>query len=312
MAAAARGDGSAGAAQTASGGLATVGVANSGLGNILVNSNGRTLYLFQKDSGMKSACSGACASAWPPVRANGKPTVGGGANASLVGTTARSDGEPQVTYNGQPLYLYQGDQKPGDMNGQGLTGFGAPGGCYPRRETRSPARHRARAAADRATAAALATSRAAAPVAEHGRHPGGRRRGARARCAPAFHQLTPEGASRPSTASPAQATGPTKVLLASTSLRAESANSAVLRTAAALAGHGIRTSLFEGLGAPPHLNPDDDSDGGTGPAAVADRRRRLADEDALLFCTPEYAGGGAHDAPRTLLDYTGADIAAAA
>jgi predicted lipoprotein with Yx(FWY)xxD motif len=112
--------------KTASGGLATVGVANSGLGKILVNSSGRTIYLFKKDSGMRSACSGACASAWPPVRASGKPTVGGGANASLVGTTARSDGKPQVTYNGQPLYLYQGDQKPGDTNGQGLTGFGAP------------------------------------------------------------------------------------------------------------------------------------------------------------------------------------------
>jgi predicted lipoprotein with Yx(FWY)xxD motif len=111
--------------KTASGGPATVGVATTGLGKILVDSSGRTIYLFKKDSGMRSACSGACASAWPPVRASGKPTVGGGANASLVGTTARSDGEPQVTYNGQPLYLYQGDQKPGDTTGQGSTAYGA-------------------------------------------------------------------------------------------------------------------------------------------------------------------------------------------
>ena len=97
----------------------------AGLGKILVDSKGRTLYLFKKDSGTKSACSGACASAWPPLRANGKPTVGGGANASLVGTTTRSDGKPQVTYNGHPLYLYAGDQKAGDTNGQGLTAFGA-------------------------------------------------------------------------------------------------------------------------------------------------------------------------------------------
>jgi predicted lipoprotein with Yx(FWY)xxD motif len=110
----------------ASGAPATVGVANSGLGKILVDSSGRTIYLFKKDSGTRSACSGPCASAWPPVRASGKPTVGPGANASLVGTTARSDGRPQVTYNGQPLYLYEGDEKPGDTNGQGLTGFGAP------------------------------------------------------------------------------------------------------------------------------------------------------------------------------------------
>ena len=85
---------------------------------------GRTIYLFKKDAGTKSACFGACASAWPPVRANGKPTVGPGANASLVGTTARSDGTPQVTYNGHPLYLYSADQKPGDTNGQGLNAFG--------------------------------------------------------------------------------------------------------------------------------------------------------------------------------------------
>jgi predicted lipoprotein with Yx(FWY)xxD motif len=111
--------------RTASGGPATVGLATTGLGKVLVDSQGRTIYLFKKDSGTRSACSGACASAWPPVRANGKPTVGGGANASLVGTTMRSDGMPQVTYNGHPLYLYQGDQKPGDTTGQGSTGFGA-------------------------------------------------------------------------------------------------------------------------------------------------------------------------------------------
>ena len=110
---------------TASGLPATVGAANTGLGKILVDSNGRTISLFKKDNGMKSACSGACAAAWPPVRANGKPTVGGGANAPQVGTTKRSDGKPQVTYNGHPLYLYVGDKKPGDTTGQGSTAFGA-------------------------------------------------------------------------------------------------------------------------------------------------------------------------------------------
>ena len=111
--------------KTASGAPATVGVAATGLGKILVDSEGRTIYLFKKDRRTKSACSGDCASDWPPVRASEKPTVGGGANASLVGTTARADGKPQVTYNGQPLYLYAGDEKPGDTNGQGLTTFGA-------------------------------------------------------------------------------------------------------------------------------------------------------------------------------------------
>jgi predicted lipoprotein with Yx(FWY)xxD motif len=112
------------APKTASGRAATVGVANSDLGKILVDSQGRTLYLFKKDSGTKSECFGACAAQWPPLRANGKPAVGSGANASLAGTTTRSDGKPQVTYNGHPLYLYQGDSKAGDTNGQGITAFG--------------------------------------------------------------------------------------------------------------------------------------------------------------------------------------------
>jgi predicted lipoprotein with Yx(FWY)xxD motif len=103
---------------------ATVSVANTGLGKILVDSQGRTLYLFAKDSGTKSACSGACATAWPPLRASGKPTVGSGATASSIGTTPRSDGKPQVTYNGHPLYGYQGDSKAGDTNGQAITAFG--------------------------------------------------------------------------------------------------------------------------------------------------------------------------------------------
>ena len=119
-------NGSPATAKAAGGSSATVSVANTGLGKILVDSQGRTLYLFQKDSGTKSACSGACASAWPPLRASGKPTAGGGAKASSLGTAPRSDGKPQVTYNGHPLYGYQGDSKAGDTNGQGINGFGAP------------------------------------------------------------------------------------------------------------------------------------------------------------------------------------------
>jgi predicted lipoprotein with Yx(FWY)xxD motif len=111
--------------KTASGHPATVGTASEGdLGTILVDSQGRTLYLFEKDSGTNSACFGACASAWPPLRDTGKPTVGGGLTAELVGTTSRSDGMPQVTYNGHPLYLFAGDEKPGDTEGQGSTAFG--------------------------------------------------------------------------------------------------------------------------------------------------------------------------------------------
>jgi predicted lipoprotein with Yx(FWY)xxD motif len=111
--------------KTSSGQAATVGTAQVGsLGTVLVDSQGRTLYLFGADSGTKSACSGACATAWPPLRDSGKPTAGSGLNASLLGTAPRSDGNPQVTYNGHPLYTFVMDQKPGDANGQGSTAFG--------------------------------------------------------------------------------------------------------------------------------------------------------------------------------------------
>jgi predicted lipoprotein with Yx(FWY)xxD motif len=110
--------------KTANGQAATVGVANENLGNILVDAQGRTLYLFRSDSGTKSACTGACAIDWPPLRATGKPTIGGGVTPSIIATSVRSDGKPQVTYNGHPLYLFSGDQKPGDTNGEGVNAFG--------------------------------------------------------------------------------------------------------------------------------------------------------------------------------------------
>jgi len=110
--------------KTASGKTATVGVSNASLGNIVVNSQGRTLYLFNRDSGTMSECNGACAVNWPPLRAAGKLTIGSGAQASLISTSTRSDGPRQVTYNGHPLYLFKGDSKPGETNGEGLNAFG--------------------------------------------------------------------------------------------------------------------------------------------------------------------------------------------
>ena len=105
---------------------ATVQVAkNAKLGKILVDSRGHTLYLFKKDRGTKSACSGMCAQFWPPLRTSGKPTVGAGLRASLVRTVKRSDGKPQVIYNGHPLYTFVMDKKRGDTKGQAFTAFGA-------------------------------------------------------------------------------------------------------------------------------------------------------------------------------------------
>ena len=106
-------------------GATTVGVAsNPKLGKILVGANGRTLYLFEKDTGGKSSCSGSCASVWPPLTISGKPTPGSGISASALGTTSNG-GKTQVTYDGHPLYYYVSDSGPGQTSGQGHNQFGA-------------------------------------------------------------------------------------------------------------------------------------------------------------------------------------------
>jgi chromate reductase, NAD(P)H dehydrogenase (quinone) len=137
-----------------------------------------------------------------------------------------------------------------------------------------------------------------------------------------------------------------RILLISGSLRAGSTNTAALRTAAARAGDGIEAVLYDGLSGLPHFNPDDDPDGGPVAPSVADLRARIGMADAVLFCTPEYAGAlpgsfknlldwtvgggetygkpvawvnvsganaptggaGAHDSLRAVLGYTGAEI----
>ncbi|MEA2254677.1 MAG: hypothetical protein QOG35_722 [Solirubrobacteraceae bacterium] len=103
---------------------ATVKTRTTKLGKIIVDGSGRTLYMFGKDKGTKSSCSGACATAWPPLLTKGKPKAGTGATASKLGTTKRSDGTTQVTYGGHPVYRFKNDAKAGDTNGQGLTAFG--------------------------------------------------------------------------------------------------------------------------------------------------------------------------------------------
>jgi predicted lipoprotein with Yx(FWY)xxD motif len=109
----------------AKGGSAAVDVAqNAKLGSILVDSRGRTLYLFQKDAANRSNCAGMCAQIWPPLTASGKPSGGNGVNAGMLGTTKRSDGSTQVTYNGHPLYTYTADTSPGQVNGNGINTFG--------------------------------------------------------------------------------------------------------------------------------------------------------------------------------------------
>jgi predicted lipoprotein with Yx(FWY)xxD motif len=101
---------------------------NADLGQILVAGNGMTLYLFEADTGTDSTCFDACAAEWPPYLTDGQPEAGSGADSSLIGTTTRQDGSQkstQVTYNGHPLYFYDGDSQPGDTNGNNLDLYGA-------------------------------------------------------------------------------------------------------------------------------------------------------------------------------------------
>jgi predicted lipoprotein with Yx(FWY)xxD motif len=110
---------------SSAGGAATVKTASSGVGTILVDGTGKTIYLFQKDTGPRSTCSGACLQQWPAVTTHGKPQAGSGATASMLGTSTRGDGTVQVTYAGHPLYFFASDSAAGDMNGQGVDAFGA-------------------------------------------------------------------------------------------------------------------------------------------------------------------------------------------
>ena len=94
-------------------------------GTFLVSGSGKAVYLWVKDTGDMSNCSGACAGAWPPVTTTGSATASGGAKASDLGTITRSDGTKQVTYDGHPLYYFSGDSGPGTAAGQGSDSFGA-------------------------------------------------------------------------------------------------------------------------------------------------------------------------------------------
>jgi predicted lipoprotein with Yx(FWY)xxD motif len=112
-------------ARSSAGTSATVSLHRTSLGMILVNAKGKSLYLFMKDRGGKSACSGGCATFWPPLISGLKPTAGTGVKASLLNTTMRGDGRRQVTYNGHPLYTYKLDTGAGQTKGEGNSNFGA-------------------------------------------------------------------------------------------------------------------------------------------------------------------------------------------
>ena len=112
----------AGSSRAASG---TVGTAhNAKYGTILVGANGMTLYRYVPDRKGVSVCKGSCTTYWPALtmKGNAKPTVGPGAQSSLLGTIQRGNGVRQVTYAGYPLYRYVGDSKAGQVSGEGVKG----------------------------------------------------------------------------------------------------------------------------------------------------------------------------------------------
>jgi predicted lipoprotein with Yx(FWY)xxD motif len=111
-------------ADTASGTVVSVGSV-PGLGRVLVDAAGLTLYDFHKDKGAASSCYGACAGVWPPLITDGEAQASNGAIASKLGTTKRKDGTTQITYAGHPLYTYAEDGKPGDSKGNDIDSFGA-------------------------------------------------------------------------------------------------------------------------------------------------------------------------------------------
>ncbi len=99
--------------------VADVKTAKTSLGQTIVTAKGMTVYFFKPDvaNSGKSACSGACLSAWPAVTPSGASAVGAGITGKL-GVITRSDGTKQVTVDGRPIYLFAGDKAPGDVNGQ--------------------------------------------------------------------------------------------------------------------------------------------------------------------------------------------------
>ena len=106
-------------------GKGTVQLRKTKLGPVLVTSKGHTLYLFGRDRGGKSSCTGTCLTYWPAYVVHGKPSAGSGVKAKLLGTTRRANGSMQVTYNKHPLYTFAEDKRPGQTNGEGMSAFGA-------------------------------------------------------------------------------------------------------------------------------------------------------------------------------------------
>jgi predicted lipoprotein with Yx(FWY)xxD motif len=114
-----------GAMPSSNGGPATLKLTSTKFGHFLVDGQGHTLYLFQKDEEGESYCTGACAAVWPPLETSSKPQ-GSGIDTAALRTIKRDDGETQVTYRGHPLYYYAADaSNAGKTKGEELEQFGS-------------------------------------------------------------------------------------------------------------------------------------------------------------------------------------------
>jgi len=101
----------------------------AGVGTVLVNGQGQTMYMLTTEKGGKITCTddNGCTKIWPDTelpKGTTSPTAGSGIQAALLGTVKNTAGELYVTYNGWPLYTFSGDKGPGQANGEGINNFG--------------------------------------------------------------------------------------------------------------------------------------------------------------------------------------------
>lgn len=113
-----------GATSSAATSGAALSVVKSSLGAVVAGPDGRTVYMFAKDTkdSGKSTCTGPCLTNWPPVIVAGAPKASG--ITGKVGTITTEDGKKQATLGGWPLYYFKGDGAAGDVTGQGINAFG--------------------------------------------------------------------------------------------------------------------------------------------------------------------------------------------
>jgi predicted lipoprotein with Yx(FWY)xxD motif len=116
------GSGGGGATNTGTGGSSITTANISGIGTVLVNPQGFTLYYLTTDQHSAPTCTGSCASTWPPQMVSGSVPAAGSGVTGPLGTVASPSGGKQLTYMGWPLYTYSGDSAPGQANGQGSQG----------------------------------------------------------------------------------------------------------------------------------------------------------------------------------------------